>query len=149
MKKILTICLIMLLLCGCSPKPQSYPFVNKSEPIESVELLYYPRANNVDEEWMAFQQIRVLEPEEITTFMNALYALPTKRARPTPPSDYGSYVARVTYENGDMEYFGSVHIEFVANGTDAHAMGYYYFPGNAFEELFFGYAGEWQNAMRE
>ena len=142
MKRMLVVCLIMVHLCGCSIQPKSYPFVNREEPIKSIELLYYPRATNMDEEWMVFRLIRALEPEEIPTFMNALYELPTKRARPTPPSDYGAYIVRVTYENGDTEYFGSIHIEFVQSGSEPYAMGYYYFTGDAFEELFFEYAGE-------
>ena len=92
---------------------------------------------------MEFELIRFLDTDEISEFMEALYAMPTKRAKPTPNSDYGPYIARVTYENGDTEYYGSQHIEFVESGAKAYAVGYYYFVGDEFEHLFLTYAGEY------
>ena len=149
-KYILIISFVLFLLCYFLAEPRSYPFVNKNVPIKSIELLYYPWAIDMAETWMDFQQIRVLEQEEIPGFMNAIYGLQTKRAKPSPPlSNYGPYIARVTYKNGDVEYFGSRHIEFVENGQEAYAVGLYYFPGDTFEKLFLEYAGDWQNIMSE
>lgn len=142
MKRILSICLLILLLCGCSRMPKTYPFENKDETIESIELLYYPWYEDKSKTFMEFETIRTLSDAEILKFMNELYSLETKKATPTPPGNYGAYIARVNYENGDSEYFGTMHIEFAANGEKAFAVGYYYFPGEQFDELFFKYAGE-------
>lgn len=142
MKKTLLIFLFALLLCGCSRMPQTYPFENKTEPIESIELLYYPWYADNTKPFMEFETIRALSDDEIPEFMDKVYALETKKASPTPPGNYGLYIARVNYENGDAEYYGTMHIEFVENGKDAYAVGYYYFTGNSFEELFMEYAGD-------
>ena len=142
MKKIVVIILLLIVLSGCSAKPSSYPFDHQNEPIVSIDLLYYPWIEDETQPFMVFQLIRSLESEEVPIFMDALYALETKRARPTPPGNYGQYIARVSYENGDMEYFGTRHIELVKSGEKAYAVGYYYFPGDAFEKLFLEYAGD-------
>ena len=140
--RILSVCLAMLLLCGCSRMPKTYPFENKDQPIASVELLYYPWYEDESKPFMEFEIIRTLSEDEIPDFMNELYSLETKKATPTPPGNYGAYIARVNYENGDAEYFGTMHIEFVAYGEEPFAVGYYYFPGEEFDKLFFQYAGE-------
>lgn len=142
MKKTTAIFLLLIVLSGCSVQPNSYPFEHRNEPITSVELLYYPWIEDETKPFMDFQLIRTLESEEVPVFMDALYALETKRARPTPPGNYGKYIARVSYENGDSEYFGTRHIEFVKSGEKAYAVGYYYFLGDAFEKLFLEYTGD-------
>lgn len=153
MKKIfiiLAICVSIALLCSCAQCSKSYPFPNRDEPIESVELLYYPFAVDVDnEEFMYFELIRKLEQEEISNFMEHLYALKTKQAFGSPPCDYGPYIARVNYENGDAEYFGTRHIELVEEGTEAFAVGIYYFSGDSFEKLFLEYAGNLEYLLIE
>lgn len=153
MKKIsiiLAVCLSVALLCSCTQSSKTYPFPNRDEPIESVELLYYPFAIDVDnEEFMNFELIRKLEQEEISEFMERLYAVKTKQAIGSPPCDYGPYIARVTYENGDSEYFGTRHIEMVEAGTEAFAVGIYYFHGDAFEKLFLEYAGNLDHLLKE
>lgn len=142
MKKLVGIVLLFIILGGCSIQPNTYPFEHRNEPILSIELLYYPWIEDETKPFMEFQLIRTLESEEILEFMDALCALETKRARPTPPGNYGLYIARVYYVNGDTEYFGTRHIEFVKAGEEAYAVGYYYFTGDAFEKLFFEYAGD-------
>lgn len=141
MKKLICIILLLSVLTGCSVKPNSYPFEHRNEPITGVELLYYPWIDDETKPFMEFQVIRILESEEVPVFMDALYALETKRARPTPPGNYGQYIARVSYANGDTEYFGTRHIELVKAGEEAYAVGYYYFTGDAFDKLFLEYAG--------
>ena len=139
-KKFILICFITLLLYGCSPMPKTYPFENKNELIESIELLYYPWYTDDSKPFMEFETIRTLTDEEIPEFMDKVYALETKKAAPTPPANYGLYIARVNYENGDTEYYGTTHIEFVESGEKASAVGYYYFPGDSFDNLFSEYA---------
>lgn len=149
MSIILAVCSFLVLLYSCT-QSSAYPFPNRDEPIESVELLYYPFAVDMDnEEFMKFEVIRMLEKEEIPEFMESLYALKTKEAFGSPPCDYGPYIARVNYENGDSEYFGTRHFEMVEAGTQAFAVGIYYFPGDAFEELFFEYAGDLDDFLAE
>ena len=142
MKKLIIICMLLALLSGCSVKPNEYPFENRNESIASVELLYYPWIADERKPFMEFQLIRTLTVDEIPEFMDKIYSLETKRVRPTPPSNYGLYIARVCYENGDTEYFGTRHIEIVKAGKEAYAVGYYVFTGDAFEKLFLEYAGK-------
>ena len=98
---------------------------------------------------MNFKLIRKLEQEEIHEFMERLYALKTKQAFGSPPCDYGPYIARANYVNGDSEYFGTRHIELVEEGTEAFAVGIYYFSGDSFEKLFLEYAGNLEHLLIE
>lgn len=147
MKRILSLFLIVFLLCGCTRKPRTYPFENKDEPIKSVELLYYPWYEDHSQPFMEFQLIRTLAYDEIPEFMNKVYSLETVRSGPPPHGNYGLYIARVSYENGDMEYYGTHHIEFVKSGSDACAVGYYFFLGDAFDTLFLEYAGDFSDLV--
>ena len=142
MKRTIIMLFLLILMSGCSVQPDSYPFEQQNSPILNVELLYYPWIDDESKPFMEFCLIRTLESEEISDFMESLYGLETKRAEPTPPGNYGSYIARVHYANGDTEYFGTRHIEFVKAGEEAYAVGYYYFVGDAFENLFLEYAGD-------
>ena len=149
MKRLLLVFFALLILGGCSTRPMEYPFPNRGEPIESVELLHHPWYEDDTKPFLEFELIRTLEDEEIAGFMEAVYALETHRARPTPPSNYGTYFARVNYENGDTEYLGTAHIEFVESGDQAWAVGDYYFPGDVFDKLFFEYAGNLDPRLKE
>ena len=57
MKRILSVCLVMILLCGCSRMPKTYPFENKDKTIESIELLYYPWYEDESKPFMEFETI--------------------------------------------------------------------------------------------
>ena len=140
MKKFHVFILIVLFLYGCSRMSEGYPFENKDEAIKSIELLYYPWYLDESKPFMEFETVRTLNQEEIPAFMERVYALDTRKAAPTPPGNYGMYIARINYENGDTEYLGSTHIEFVKSGETAYAVGYYYFTGDDFENLFLEYA---------
>lgn len=149
MKKLLLIFVAFIILGGCSTRPMEYPFPNRNEPIKSVELFYHPWYEDDTKPFLEFELIRKLEDDEIAGFMEAVYVLDTHRARPTPPSNYGTYFARINYENGDTEYLGTAHIEFVECGDQAWAVGDYYFPGDAFDNLFFQYAGNLDHLLIE
>lgn len=139
---ILFLCILLILLSSCKQVSKSYSFPNKNEPIESIELLYYPFALDIDnEEFMHFELIRQLDTQEIPTFIEQLFSLKTKEVFGSPARDYGQYIARVNYENGVTEYFGSRHIELVEANDQPCAVGIYYFPGDAFEQFFLEYAG--------
>lgn len=139
MRKIIFLFVIAIVLSGCSVYPNSYPFENRNEPITCIELLYYPWADDESKPFKEFQLIRTLEDDEIPEFMDAIYALETKKVEP-PCSNYGPYIARVYYENGDIENFASWHIEFVKSGEKSLAQGIYRFTENTFDELFLEYA---------
>ncbi|MBQ6831058.1 MAG: hypothetical protein IJO28_00330 [Oscillospiraceae bacterium] len=130
--------IFVLLLCSCAPR--QYTFPNKGQPVVSIELLYNPHANkNVIGGPM--ESIRFLQKEEVDTFLQALYTIETHRCITPPPTDYGFYVARVVYENGDIEIFGSRHIEFIEKGQEPAGIGGYCLTPEDFKELFFEYAG--------
>lgn len=144
MRKCVALFLLVICLSGCVTTPRSYVYVNKDQPIESIELLYYPWAEDNDRTFNEFVFIRELETEEISEFMARIYTLETKRVGLGPPrSNYGRYIARVNYQNGDTEYFASRHIYFAESGKQPMAVGEYYFTGDAFEKLFLEYVGTW------
>lgn len=146
-----TLCVIVnimsLVLCGCGNTTQmepTYAFPHGVEDIESIDLLLN---NNVDAFSLdkdALVLIRRLEESEINMFMNEVYELETSYTISPPLRGYGTYVAKVTYSNGDVEMLGSEHIEFIYAGTDPTGVGAYYFTGDAFEQLILSY---WNNNL--
>lgn len=85
--------------------------------------------------------IRQLDDSEITAFMNEVYELPTKRDGTPPTWGYGPYIAKITYENGDVEMLGSYNIEFIPSGSTPTGIGDYIFPRGVFQDVFLKYAG--------
>lgn len=149
-KTIITTLLISIFLSGCFPNrlPDTYDFKNKGCEIERIELLHnpdWPYSRPLDE----FIFLRELEAEEFAPFMEAIYAIPTKLTITPPPTGYGEYVARVVYENGDVELFGSWHIEFVEYGDSPSEIGEYVFSGDAIDDVFFEYVGKTGDGLRE
>ena len=140
MKKIMIIILfvISLYIGGC--KPREYTFPNKNQTVEKVELLYNPYTDNSASD-REMEVVCVLKKEQVSAFLESLYSLDTSRCTTPPPRNYGVYIARVVYQNGDVEMFGSRHIEFIQKGDSPKAVGAYYFSGEEFEKLFFEYAG--------
>lgn len=134
---IVALIIIILLLSGC--KTREYTFRNQAKQIERVELLYNPYANSIDVGGL-MENICTLDGESAVTFWEELYQLDT-HYRTTPGRNYGFYVAQVTYKNGDIEIFGSRHIEFIAKGESPNKVGGYAFKYDDFEELFCKYAG--------
>ena len=143
-KVVCVLILVLLILSNCYNLAKDYPFKNKNESIESIELLYHPFAEKMEgkDELLS---IRFLDAEEIPQFMDKVYALDTDRALSAPPTGWGVYIARVTYENGDTEYLGSLHIEFVESGKQPVSLGTYYFAGDAFDKVFLEYAGNFDH----
>ena len=138
MKKTVVILLfITSILSGC--KPSQYTFPNKNQSIEKIELLYHPHANNGNIGG-PMETICTLEDDSVDVFMEKLYGLETNMCITPPPRGYGFHVARVVYQNGDVEIFGSRHIEFVEKGSEPKWIGEYSFDKKEFEELFFQYA---------
>ena len=132
---------LICIVCAVVPKLDPYDFPYRGQPIESVELLYYPWADDPDSgEFMQFQTIRELDPSEIPVFMERIYNLPTESPLGDPRSNFGPYIAVVTYQNGDAEYYGCWNIEIVEVGSDIWAVGQYCFSGDAFDQLFLEYA---------
>jgi|GEM_PF-3271970 len=138
MKKVIVIMLVLMLsLCGCSTLPENYQFENKDQKIISVELL---RNKLYRTGGFEFILIRELDENEIDAFMAELYELPTEISITPPPTDFGPIVAKVSYENGDVEFFGAWHIELVKKGDKIANIGAYWFPDDNFENLFYKYA---------
>lgn len=140
MKKIVIIFFVAsILLSGCVS--DEYTFPNKGQPIEEIELLYNPHAYNGNIGG-PMDHILTLEGENVDAFMEDLYNLETYRCNTPPPTGYGFHVVRVAYENGDVEMFGSWHIEFIANGETPKLIGSYAFNTDEFENLFAQYEGQ-------
>lgn len=142
-RRIAVLALLALLLSGCAVKglPETYQFPNKDRTIESIELFYNPY---VAEGYTgkAFTSIRILRPEEIVSFMDRIYSIQTAKCITPPRSNYGEYIAEVTYENGDIERFSSWHIELIEKGETSYGVGAYFFLNQEdFDNLFIEYAG--------
>ena len=140
MKKILLSVLTLVLLIGCSARPSSYRFPNKNVNISRIDLLLNENELRVGIDESEMCLVRTLEPNEISPFMRAIYEIPTDIVGTPPPWGYGYYVVKVTYENGDREFYGPLNIEFVSSGSSPTGIGDYYFTGNEFEKLYTQYA---------
>lgn len=140
MRKFVVVILIIMTLLFSSCKSQVYTFPNKGQPIEKTELLYNPHANkgNIGG---SMEKICTLDDESTVAFLEKLYQLDTDRCITPPPTGYGFYVVQVIYQNGDVELYGSRHIEFIEKGDEPTRIGAYCFSGDGFEELFCEYAG--------
>ena len=134
MKKLVIIVLTFLLLCGCTTMPDEYQFKNANDSIISVELLYNPYFNEGYHE-DPFELICILDDISAKEFMDQVITFDTQKCITPPPGNYGFYVARVTYSDGDIELFGTRHIEYVASGDTPSAIGAYVFDGDEFEIL--------------
>lgn len=167
MKRVLILivaCLFTFQLCGCFLNSEEYVFPNQNESIESVELLFYPlafkqqsstrsvtnsadnitasqRQEEYENERLQFCLVRELEKDMIPCFMEQIYGLKMKEFFGDPPSDYGAYVVRIYYENGDVVYVGSWHLELVKAGDEPCGIGIHGVDKNQFEALFFSFAG--------
>lgn len=131
--------LICLLLCGCMSN--EYSFKSDNVSIVSVELLYNPYAHE-GYTGKPFELICVLDQASAESFVDEIRALKTKKQHSPPPSNYGDYIAKVTYDDGDEEWFGSRHIEYVEYGSVQFGVGTYYFDRTAFTEIFLKYCEE-------
>lgn len=140
MKKILLSVLALVLLMGCAARPSSYQYPNKDVAIVSVDLLLNENELHAGINESEMRLVRTLEPNEISPFMNDVYGIPTDIVGTPPPWGYGYYVVKVTYENGDIEFYGSLNIEFVSSGNSPTGIGDYYFTGDEFEKLYTQYA---------
>lgn len=133
---------ISFLLCGCSNTDKmepSYAFPHSVEDIESIDLLLNNNVDAFSSDQDAFALLRRLDESDISLFMNAVYELETSYCISPPLRGYGTYVAKVTYSNGDVEMLGSEHIEFIRAGSDPTGVGAYYFTEDAFEKLVLSY----------
>lgn len=140
MRKFIVITLIITTIFFSSCKSRVYTFPNKGHQVKEVALLYNPHAHkgNIGG---PMETICTLDDESTVAFLEKLYQLDTDRCITPPALGNGFYVAQVVYQNGDIELFGSRHIEFVEKGCEPLRTGAYYFSGDGFEELFCEYAG--------
>ena len=145
MRRLLIIYIVfVLLLCGCSKLPDTYPFLNQDVEIEAISLFYFPnpRDGYVGQE---FEFIRDLESNEITPFMDEIRSLKTTLSISPPARGFGEYIVQVTYSDGSLELFGEWHIEYVESGGEITGVGGYNFIGDSFERLFLKYAGDFSH----
>jgi hypothetical protein len=139
-RKLLIMLSICLLLCGCSKLPETYQYPNPLEEIVHVELTQYQSEIPLNPKPEFFCLLKELDVQEIQSFMNEVYLLPTEKVGTPPPMlDYGDYIAVVTYKNGDIELLGTSNIQYTEAGKIPTGVGSYHFVGDSFEELFLKY----------
>lgn len=123
-------------------RPYNYP--NQGETVVCVEMIHNKNVASygavgigIDPE--NFYVIRTLGEEEIPELMESLRNMKTKRSFSQPLYGYGEYIFRVTYENGNVEIYGSKNIENIESGETGSGISAYHFAGDAFETLFYEY----------
>lgn len=139
MKRLIAIILLLVLLTGCTRPDPTYSFPNKDIRITSIELLHNMNKNGIGIDENNMVLLRTLSEEEIVHFMDACYQLPTKRMGTPPATGYGEYVAKIIYENGDIEIYSTYNIELIPKGNKAVGCGSHYFPVNSFNDVFAQY----------
>ena len=139
MKRLIAIILLLVLLTGCTKPDPTYSFPNKDIRIASIELLHNMNKNGIGIDESNMVLLRTLSEEEIVHFMDACYQLPTERMGTPPATGYGEYVAKIIYENGDIEIYSTYNIELVPKGKNAVGCGSHYFPVNSFNNVFAQY----------
>lgn len=139
MKKTILLILIAIILLGILfHSATSYQFPNQSEKIISIELLYNHNKYGEGTDYQNIDLVRELQDNEISKFMDEVYSLETKKYHP-PLWGWGSYIAKVTYANGNVEMLGSLNIEEIISGETPTGYGSYYFPDDSFVEVFAKY----------
>lgn len=119
--------------------PSSYHYPHSVEDAVCVELLHNRNTDAFASDDSKFVLLNTLKGEKLIAFLEEVRNIETYHCVTAPPRGYGEYVARVIYTNGDVEYYGSDHLEFVENGTERTGVGAYYFAGDAMERLILEY----------
>ena len=135
-------------MCGCNPMPDEYSFKNANDSIASVEIFHNPNVNSEDT-GKPFELICTLDECASKSFMNRVLELKTHLRISPPPTDYGPYFACVTYNDGDIEFFGTWHIEYVECGNTPKKIGAYSFNGDEFEILIKEYIEKYESENQE
>lgn len=138
---IVFVVLLVFLCWGEIATPSHYCYPHSVADAVRVELLHNQNTDAFASDDSKFVLLKTLEGAEMIDFLNEARIIETSYCVTPPPRGYGEYVARVTYSNGDVEYYGSNHLEFVENGTERTGVGAYYFAGDAMERLILGYCG--------
>ena len=141
MKKLIVMILIIIILfSSCKMPPTTYSFPHNPDQVVSVILLHNRNSSGEGTDQSNFSVIKELTPEESVLFVDEVYKLDTHRRYGGPYWGYGDYIAKITYDNGDVEMLGSLHIEFIPNGETATGYGAYHFEHGSFVTLLSNYA---------
>ena len=134
---IVLVLVVILCFCGCSAG--IYELTNSPETITKIEL--YSNASEpgtyAHQENITF--IRQLEELEIDSFVQEISGLEMIMTHP-PARGYGSYIAVITYSNGDMDILSNHAIEYVPVGEQPGQVSGDTFPGDSFDVIFLKYA---------
>ena len=133
--------LLVFFCWGEIATPSHYHYPHSAIDAVRVELLHNQNTDAFASDDSKLVLLKILEGAEMIDFLNEVRSIETSYCVTPPPRGYGDYVARVTYTNGDVEYYSSNHLEFVENGTERTGVGAYYFEGDAMERLILGYCG--------
>lgn len=139
MNKLWVLLVLVVILCFCGCSAGIYELNNSPETIAKIEL--YSNASEpgtyAHQENVTF--IRQLEEDEIASFVQEICNLEMIMTHP-PAYGYGSYIAVITYSNGDMDILSNHAIEYVPAGEQPGQVSGDTFPGDSFEVVFLKYA---------
>ena len=136
---ILSISGIFMVCRSETSMPSTYTFAHPAEKIESIELLKNDNIDAFSSDDNLFRIIGNLNAAEIKSFMSNIYEIETTYCISPPRRGYGEYIAKITYENGDIEMLGTFHIEYIPFGDNRTGVGAYYFVGDTMEQLILKY----------
>lgn len=129
---------ICLCFCGCS-SGEIYELSRSPEMIVKIELYYNSseRGTYTAQENVTF--IKQLDEDEIDLFAKDVSALELEWVYP-PVYGYGSYIAAITYSNGDVDVLSNYAIEYIPFGAQPGEISGDIFSGNTFDTIFLKYA---------
>ena len=129
---IMTLFLLMS-LSGCLfVTKEPYEFRQTADQIVSIEIskkVYDSVRTDTPTE-----VIRVLEKDEYQAFLNAVAAVPGNRMGLDPPTGFGSYIVKITYQDGMVELFGEYNNGYITPEGELH-QDCYVFDEQAFLDM--------------
>jgi len=120
-----------LILSGCGNRAKEYPFRQPVDQIESISIIQWP---SWEPEYYLVKELTPKEAESITRDLLQLEAKRQSFLPLDPQVDFGSYIIRIAYSDGEIEMIGYTN----NGGTDVNGedwRGHICFDCEAFLEL--------------
>ena len=140
-RKLLSISIVTaILLIGCkSASDEPYPFRQDFDQIVSIEILKKEQATiSID---TPMYVLKVLDPGEHQAIVDAILEMEGGRVVLDPSTDFGYYIIRITYKDGEMELIGNYNNAHVSTDGTIHVDSYA-FDKDQFYDVISEFLGE-------